>query len=556
MAEVLQVPRQPDGHSYYQSSPLRRSQPSSSTLFLGPSPSHSPQLGGYAPSPPTSSLSSSPMPPAYDLSPPVTFQPSPLGSSLSLEEKYSTDDDFTFPNYNSLQFFGGGAMDVDVPPPSPARDQEVPDEDTVEDTTTDTTRSDSPLPTPTVADDTAIKQEPSRHVDYLSHDWREEDIWSSWRHIVSQRKTYGERSRLENASWRTWAKSKYRLRTISPETLNWLKESDVTWLYGPLQPAPSHPITSGISEPTSNMSKNNSFIHKKPILKKRSMSEVMLQRSLSNSSLLQQAAASVEAQQTSRPYRINSNDRSVSDFMPSSLPSEYPSRDEAFSSRTSSSFSSTPCERRHIRFDEKVEQCIAVECKEGDMDDERRNCSSRSSSISGRKMISTLPASTLKSKSQEPDPSQQQQYTFGSGWTNRLSPSPSQETLKPTNPNTNFLIGDDDREPPSSNSWSFGSSNSKSSLGSASSSYDNLPSSVSSPPQTSSSGIKLNFHDDEEDDMNPDNLRRTNSGMFMPISAEDAEDEIMAAGLFGRVSETINTAKDIAHVIWNVGWNK
>jgi hypothetical protein len=32
---------------------------------------------------------------------------------------------------------------------------------------------------------------------------------------------YGQKSRLENASWRTWAKSKYRLRTISPETLNW-----------------------------------------------------------------------------------------------------------------------------------------------------------------------------------------------------------------------------------------------------------------------------------------------------------------------------------------------
>jgi fibrillarin-like rRNA methylase len=77
------------------------------------------------------------------------------------------------------------------------------------------------LPTPTVADDTMIREEPSRHVDYLSHDWREEDIWASWRHIVSQRRVYGEKSRLENASWRTWAKSKYRLRTVSPEKLNW-----------------------------------------------------------------------------------------------------------------------------------------------------------------------------------------------------------------------------------------------------------------------------------------------------------------------------------------------
>jgi len=44
--------------------------------------------------------------------------------------------------------------------------------------------------------------------------------------------------------------------------------------------------------------------------------------------------------------------------------------------------------------------------------------------------------------------------------------------------------------------------------------------------------------------------------MFMPY--EEDEDDIMASelGLLGKVNETINTAKDIAHVIWNVGWRK
>lgn len=74
---------------------------------------------------------------------------------------------------------------------------------------------------PTAGDDSAIESEPTRHVDYLSHNWKEEDIWSSWRHIVSKRNVYPNSSRLENASWRTWAKSKYRLKTVSPETLNW-----------------------------------------------------------------------------------------------------------------------------------------------------------------------------------------------------------------------------------------------------------------------------------------------------------------------------------------------
>jgi hypothetical protein len=39
--------------------------------------------------------------------------------------------------------------------------------------------------------------------------------------------------------------------------------------------------------------------------------------------------------------------------------------------------------------------------------------------------------------------------------------------------------------------------------------------------------------------------------MFMPYNEDDEdEDDAVAAGLFGRVSETYNTAKDIAHVIW------
>ena len=74
---------------------------------------------------------------------------------------------------------------------------------------------------PTVGDDNSIENEPSRHVDYLSHDWREEDIWTSWRYVITRRNIYSNGTRLENASWRTWAKLKYGLRTVTPESLNW-----------------------------------------------------------------------------------------------------------------------------------------------------------------------------------------------------------------------------------------------------------------------------------------------------------------------------------------------
>lgn len=82
-----------------------------------------------------------------------------------------------------------------------------------------------PCNTP-AADDTSVEEEPSRHVDYLSYEWREEDIWASWRYVTARKGSYSNGVRLENASWRTWAKAKNNLGTISPETLNW---------YGPAQ---------------------------------------------------------------------------------------------------------------------------------------------------------------------------------------------------------------------------------------------------------------------------------------------------------------------------------
>lgn len=71
------------------------------------------------------------------------------------------------------------------------------------------------------ADDISVEQEPSRHVDYLSHKWQEEDIWASWRYVTARKAIYSDGVRLENASWRTWAKAKNSLGTTAPETLNW-----------------------------------------------------------------------------------------------------------------------------------------------------------------------------------------------------------------------------------------------------------------------------------------------------------------------------------------------
>ncbi|KAJ1922457.1 protein phosphatase regulator [Tieghemiomyces parasiticus] len=71
-------------------------------------------------------------------------------------------------------------------------------------------------------------------VDYLTHSWDLEDLAESWRFVTRQKRSLLNGYRLENASWRVWAKRRHSLPTVRPESLNWLKDNDVTWLYGPL----------------------------------------------------------------------------------------------------------------------------------------------------------------------------------------------------------------------------------------------------------------------------------------------------------------------------------
>lgn len=73
-----------------------------------------------------------------------------------------------------------------------------------------------------LADDGDLEStQPRICVDYLSHQWKEEDVWRSWRSMTRFKYEIANGMRLENASWRTWWKQRNKLGTISPETLNW-----------------------------------------------------------------------------------------------------------------------------------------------------------------------------------------------------------------------------------------------------------------------------------------------------------------------------------------------
>ena len=475
-------------------------------------------------------------------------------SSLSLETKgypEEDDEDIPFPSFEPSSLF-------DRKEPM-SRPLSIIDEDPIAQPVIITKSDPRELPS-TVNDDQALAPEPTRHVDYLAHDWKEEDIWSSWRYIVAKRKAIPNSIRLENASWRTWTKAKNNLKTVSPEKLNWLKDCDVTWLYGPLQTDTKRPFNAAISPPPSRLSHSSSFINKKPILKKKAASVAMLEKSLSSHSLLKQAGALLRAQQSSPAHGRSSFKRGPPSFSLGgstassvvSTPAEYVSK--LRTSHTISDLTSSSSECRHIHFNNEVEQVIAIESdddddkqeeihsvfsdEEEDEDDDgglmmrpaplqpktSNRSTPRGSFSEGSKTIAPLPSTTLKYRPDTPEPDKAQQFRPNSSLWNTgkiLSPSPSQETLRPSRPSHNFLIDDEDD---ADMQWQ---------------------------PSTSSS---MTSPYDAEYEPGP-GMRRTESGMFMPYD-ENEEETLVNRTLFGQALNAVYTVKDIAHVVWNVGWGK
>ncbi|KAJ7879981.1 hypothetical protein B0H14DRAFT_1584411 [Mycena olivaceomarginata] len=160
-------------------------------------------------------------------------------------------------------------------------------------------------------DDNSMVVLPRGQVDYLSHEWTEEDVWRSWRNMTRQKNEIANGVRLENASWRTWWKQRNKLKTVTPETLNWLKDSDVTWLYGPLHtavewtpPPKPKPDPTEVGKLSSAEDRLDLAAKHKPILKYRSITE-FLQSDLPLSPVLSppDSEDEVEADTTLHPTR-------------------------------------------------------------------------------------------------------------------------------------------------------------------------------------------------------------------------------------------------------------
>ena len=323
----------------------------------------------------------------------------------------------------------------------------------------------------------------------------------------------------------------------------------MTWLYGPLKT--SKALDSNASPPPSRLETPNLYQGRKPILKKKTASETMLQRSLSQHTLLQHAGAILKAKEAGNVPARPSFSRSTSEFSFTENQTSSSTPTIVAGSPTNATFSNTasPNEKRHIHFNNEVVQCIAVEAKDEDERDEYcstatfeeddlspddvstrqtppsasagNSSPTRNSFSHENKTIAPLPSTTLKSRGDTPEPPPGlMERWFGTRSTPLPSFVSSMGSRRPPEPSANFLLDDEDFDDGLDFSWQ------------------------------SKSRYLINSEDDDE--LETDRHHLTFSGAL----ASGDYGESSNAGIFDRVTDTVNTAKDIAHVIWNVGWRQ
>lgn len=77
-------------------------------------------------------------------------------------------------------------------------------------------------------------------IDYFQFNFNDIQFYNCWKLILNSNSNSPfipqstNIKRLENLIWRKWVKTNLNLKECNPEKVNWYKESDITWLYGPL----------------------------------------------------------------------------------------------------------------------------------------------------------------------------------------------------------------------------------------------------------------------------------------------------------------------------------
>jgi len=207
-----------------------------------------------------------------------------------------------------------------------------------------------------------------------------------------------------------------------------------------------------------------------------------------------------------------------------------------------SGVSSPGVERKHIHFNYKVEQCIAVEVKDDDddgdistdtnsedgimmkLDRPRKPAKEGNSLLSDGKTIAMLPSTTLKHREHILEvPETATHHTSSALHSQLVSPFSPQETARP--PKASGRFSEDLMDADTHSAWH-----------SSGSCEGHDPHRIASTDSLTTETV---------------GMRRTPSGMFMPY-----EEAVTSSnkGLLCRIIDTVNTARDMAYIIWNSGW--
>lgn len=218
MAEVLTANLPADAQSFFQSSHIHRSSSTPNSLYRSSSASR-------LPSRPPSIRDDDQSTDSINYSTSISSQTSysDLNSSTASEcptsnaftrNIFDDSEELSFPNYGENSNYPHNLKTQDRPrpgylsdpAPSPTRDY-VP-----------WTPS---YPFGASEDDSVIRAQPYEQVDYYTYEWREDDLWATWKHLAGHRGAYLQWSRLENAAWRIWARYAFKRNRIAPESINW-----------------------------------------------------------------------------------------------------------------------------------------------------------------------------------------------------------------------------------------------------------------------------------------------------------------------------------------------
>ncbi|KAJ3413017.1 hypothetical protein HDV05_008608 [Chytridiales sp. JEL 0842] len=281
-------------------------------------------------------------------------------------------------------------------------------------------------------------------VDYLSFSFNQFDLHQCWRNATKHKDSIVNGRRLENASWRKFFQMKFNLQTIDPSTLNWQKDSDVCWLYGPFyqyEPLPvlqaSHQHSASrqgdSGEGETNCSSPTSCGNLKPVLKKRPAPDEIF------SSLRD---AYLKARSSSDPDILSIRDnpcRSSSTAVASSLAVSAVKADvNGYSSAVLQAevpLGSNGSVVKQLRFAEQVEQRLILE--PGD---------DASRLIDNKKELDapSLDSYPNTNSSKVPEPAPQPASMFPKGFFD-MPPKPKPEPATPTTPEkTDLPVSSDD----------------------------------------------------------------------------------------------------------------